>query len=701
MSSTVNLYRFFMLNDALKTQIRQLQQAIKQTLPNYHARPGQNRLIAEMAKVVAGDYHRHQRIALIEAGTGTGKSLAYLLGCLPYALSKQKTLIIATATVALQEQLVNKDLPFFRQATGLAFEFSLVKGRQRYACMQRLQQRLKQPELFSFAASHDESVLLQRLLKAWQQRSWLGDRDSLPETVPDALWQLISAAPHQCPKHDHRHKHCPFQLARAELDNSQVLVVNHSLLLADLANGNAVLPEPEACIYVIDEAHHLPDCGRDYFAAEAQLTDNTLWLEKLRKTLQQLHSNLPDSALATLLKLDDACSDFAAALKPIERSLSDYLPVWFAQDNSTEYRFSHAALPSLWQTQSEPLQQSSQQALNFLDKVIPILQEAINEGRIAAKHSIALLQELVFYQQKFSQQSGLWQSYAQRQSEPAWQARWVSRQQQQLSAHACPLGVGQQLQQLLFSPAFACILCSATLTALNSFTPIQRELGLNDSEGLQCLQVSSPFDYAKHAQLILPAMNTEPTDAGFTEELIKVLPSYLPKEQASLVLFASYWQMQQVAKAIREQGYSLLVQGEASRQALLQLHQTQCEHGHTSILFGTQSFSEGLDLPGKLLTNLIITKLPFAVPTSPLEQALSEAISARGGNPFLQLTVPVTARKLVQACGRLLRQEQDKGRVIIFDQRLRTKAYGKAMLDSLPPFQRLSQLDIAVISTEE
>jgi ATP-dependent DNA helicase DinG len=154
------------------------------------------------------------------------------------------------------------------------------------------------------------------------------------------------------------------------------------------------------------------------------------------------------------------------------------------------------------------------------------------------------------------------------------------------------------------------------------------------------------------------------------------------------VLFDSYWQMQQVAEALRKKKFSLLVQGEASRQALLQLHGENCKHNRTSILFGTQSFSEGLDLPGKLLTNLVITKLPFAVPTSPLEEALAEAITKKGGNAFLQLTIPATSKKLVQACGRLLRQEQDEGRIVILDRRLVTKAYGSAMLNALPPFHR-------------
>ncbi len=194
--------------------------------------------------------------------------------------------------------------------------------------------------------------------------------------------------------------------------------------------------------------------------------------------------------------------------------------------------------------------------------------------------------------------------------------------------------------------------------------------------------------YAERGLIHIPKLAYEPTAEQFTQELIQVLPTYLDKSAGNLVLFASYWQMEEVAAALRKQGWSMLVQGEAGRQSLLDLHQMRIDGGEGSILFGTQSFSEGLDLPGALLTNLIITKLPFAVPTSPFEEAMAEAVSKRGGNPFLLLTVPATARKLVQACGRLLRKEQDFGRIVILDRRLVTKSYGKAMLGALPPFQR-------------
>ncbi|MGO3228255.1 MAG: helicase C-terminal domain-containing protein, partial [Oceanisphaera sp.] len=189
-------------------------------------------------------------------------------------------------------------------------------------------------------------------------------------------------------------------------------------------------------------------------------------------------------------------------------------------------------------------------------------------------------------------------------------------------------------------------------------------------------------------QLIIPDLACEPNHSDFNELLATQIPFWLKEQQASLVLFSSYRQMQQAAAALRAKGHSLLVQGEASRQALLQLHKDKCDGKQPSILFGTGSFSEGLDLPGHYLTNLIITKLPFAVPTSPVEEAMAEWITLCGGNPFMQLALPEASRKLIQACGRLLRTETDTGRIVLLDKRLVSKRYGPALLQALPPFNK-------------
>lgn len=673
-----------MLTESLKTQIRTLHTQLKQALPGYQPRPSQNKLIAEMANIIAGSYHSYDRIGLIEAGTGTGKSLAYLVAALPLALAQKKTLVVSTATVALQEQLVNKDLPFLQRHGGINFEYSLVKGRQRYACIERLRSQLHQPDLLMA----DELPLLEQLATFWQQRKWLGDKDTLPFAVSDNLWRSIQADHYHCPRQQHAHRDCPFHLARAEIEDSQLLVVNHALLLADLDSGNSVLPAAADCIFVLDEAHHLADVGRDYFAAAAQLsTDISFWQQKIGKIRQLLQQQLAQfGSSSELLKLAEASDNFFTIYKAVQQQLNSYLT---EQSTSQEHlRFADAELPACLSRQTDDLQQSSQQVLQAVEKLFQWLLEQSAERQIKASVLQQLQQDLSALQQKFSAQHQLWSCWAQP-AQPVSQARWLSFAEPHIYGHACPLSVAFKLDDLLFSQAHAVILCSATLTTLGSFDHISRELGLTTHSGLYTLAVPSPFAYQQRASILLPKLAYEPTDERFTDELCKVLPDYLQQQQGNLVLFASYWQMEQVANALRQQGLSLLVQGEASRQALLDLHKMRIEGGQGSILFGTQSFSEGLDLPGDLLTNLVITKLPFAVPTSPFEEAMAEAVSKKGGNPFLLLAVPAAARKLVQACGRLLRQEMDSGRIVILDRRLVTKSYGSAMLKALPPFRRV------------
>jgi len=243
---------------------------------------------------------------------------------------------------------------------------------------------------------------------------------------------------------------------------------------------------------------------------------------------------------------------------------------------------------------------------------------------------------------------------------------------------------------MLWSKCDGAVLCSATILALNSFDHFRFQAGLKANDGSQYQQVNSPFDYKNNAQLVIPKMDYEPSAIQFTDELIEKLPALIDKGFSTLVLFSSYWQMEKVAAALRDKNkLSIFVQGEQSRQYIIEKHKERCDSDKQSIIFGTQSFSEGLDLVGNYLNNLIITKLPFSVPTSPVEEAQAEYISAKGGNPFMTLSVPDTSKKLIQATGRLLRNEKDEGIITLLDRRLVSKRYGKQLLDSLPPYQRV------------
>ncbi|TNJ16714.1 ATP-dependent DNA helicase DinG [Aeromonas sobria] len=687
-----------MLSTRLKATIRQTYRQISDGLPGFVPRKEQNFLVAEIAKTLTGEYDKQRRILVAEAGTGIGKSLSYAQGAIPVARLTQKKLVLSTATVALQEQLIHKDLPFYHRHSELPFRFMLVKGRQRYCCEHLLEQAASGVEMANFEIdfgtlskhkpSDSDKDRFARLWQAYTDGKWDGDRDNWPEPISDACWQHIAADRHTCNKALSHHQHCPFHRARNDMDSADVLVVNHALLLSDLTmGGGIILPPPDECIYVLDEAHHLPTIARDHGAASASVKGSRRWLEKLVQSAGKLARALnKESLIDPQLKLQDALASIQPDLKAVEQWLSanDRL---FGSD--PHYRFAEGVLPDPLPMLAENLKESSKKALRALDRMQSAIGEALKDGEIRRKEAEPLLAESGFHLQRLESFCALWEMLGRH--VPTGKtplARWMAKSDDgDIWLHASPIEVGYLLEEWLWSKCLGAVLVSATLTALSSFNYFRHQVGLKEHDGTRYLRLRSPFEYQK-AELYLPKMEHEPNSPAFTQELISVLPRILAGKEASLVLFSSYRQMNEVVAGLRAKGLSLLVQGEASRNALLTLHKQKCDGGQASILFGTGSFSEGLDLPGHYLTNLVITKLPFAVPNSPVEEATAEWVEQRGGNPFLQLTVPEASRKLIQACGRLIRKEADRGRVTILDRRLLTKRYGKGLLDALPPFTR-------------
>ncbi|ANB52009.1 ATP-dependent DNA helicase DinG [Aeromonas veronii] len=687
-----------MLSTRLKATIRQTYRQISDGLPGFVPRKEQNFLVAEIAKTLTGEYDKQRRILVAEAGTGIGKSLSYAQGAIPVARLTQKKLVISTATVALQEQLIHKDLPFYHRHSELPFRFMLVKGRQRYCCEHLLEQAASGAEMANFELdfgslskskpSDSDKDRYQALWQAYTNGKWDGDRDNWPEPIPDTCWDRIAADRHTCNKALNHHQHCPFHRARNDMESADVLVVNHALLLSDLTmGGGIILPPPDECIYVLDEAHHLPTIARDHGAASASVKGSRRWLEKLVQSAGKLARTLnKESLLDPQLKLQDALASIQPDLKAVEQWLSANDRLFGSEPH---YRFAEGVLPDPLPMLAENLKESSKKALRALDRMQGAIGEALKDGEIRRKEAEPLLAESGFHLQRLESFCALWEMLGRH--VPTGKtplARWMAKSDDgDIWLHASPIEVGYLLEEWLWSKCLGAVLVSATLTALSSFSYFRHQVGLKEHDGTRYLRLRSPFDYQK-AELYLPKMEHEPNSPAFTNELISVLPRILAGKEASLVLFSSYRQMNEVAIGLRAKGLSLLVQGEASRNALLTLHKQKCDGGQASILFGTGSFSEGLDLPGHYLTNLVITKLPFAVPNSPVEEATAEWVEQRGGNPFLQLTVPEASRKLIQACGRLIRKEADRGRVTILDRRLLSKRYGKGLLDALPPFTR-------------
>ena len=360
------------------------------------------------------------------------------------------------------------------------------------------------------------------------------------------------------------------------------------------------------------------------------------------------------------------------------------------QFSDDSWRFADGELPESLQTLAENMNLETKRAEAQTSKILDVVSEQFKQGQMPQDKANKLISEIGFYHQRIENLHQVWHMQI-KELKGTPLAKWVEKNPHRIDDHifaASLIDVNNKLENMLWSQCGAAVLTSATLTALGNFNYFSRQVGLMNDEATQFIQLTSPFEFEK-AELYVPNISIAPNEQGFTELLADKIPQLIPEKSASLVLFSSYRQMNEVAEIIRSKTkLELLVQKESARSEQLKQHAENVKQDKTSILFGTSSLSEGLDLPGNLLTNLIITKIPFSVPTSPVEEAQSEWISKSGGNPFMQISVPEASKKLIQSCGRLLRKEQDSGRITLLDRRVISKRYGSALLNSLPPYKR-------------
>ncbi|WP_444919174.1 ATP-dependent DNA helicase DinG [Microbulbifer sp. JMSA003] len=709
-----------MLNEKHKSAI---QGAYSQFLSGrgLKARYGQKLMVAAIARSLGSiaqnasgerdsDKTDGEHICVVEAGTGTGKTVAYLLASIPLAQAQDKTLVISTATVALQEQIIHKDLPEVARHSGLKFEFALAKGRGRYLCLSKLDQLLS-----SFSASgtglslglyedelpqvEAESVALyQKMTDSLTSGTWDGDRDNWPDTIETDDWSRVTTDHRQCSGRRCPHvTNCSFFRARESLGKTQVIVANHDLLLADLAlGGGAILPPPEETIYVLDEAHHLPEKALNHFSHHSRVGASTGWLDQTNKALGQMLGEIGDGA-----QIDRCGEQLPAVLTSAKQGLEQMWPLIeelceFEDErgNTIRHRFEGGVIPDSMSQLAEKLREDFDELESLLSKMLQTAQRMMEDG-----HSPVPLADLERWYPQLGSWHGraeanllLWANYARADADGALpQARWVTLVDwggsTDFEVCSSPILAGKTLEYSLWRRCYGAVLTSATLTALGKFDRLQMRAGTPDNASYQ--MVPSPFDFSRATLQVPP----EAVDAGnaeqHTDAIIDVLPDLLKGEGGALVLFSSRRQMETVYEALPGTWRNrILMQGQQSRQQLLDSHREIIDGGGSSILFGLASFAEGLDLPGDYCRHVVIAKLPFAVPDDPIEAALAEWIEAKGGNPFMQITVPDAALKLVQACGRLLRAEGDSGTVTLLDRRVVTRRYGQAILNSLPPFNR-------------
>ena len=685
------------------------------------ARYGQKLMVAAIARTLgaieqdgSGERDRDktdgEHICVVEGGTGTGKTVAYLLAAIPIAQAQDKTLVVSTATVALQEQIVYKDLPEVARHSGLQFDFSLAKGRGRYMCLSKLDQLLS-----SFSDSgtgvsmglyedelpkvdEDGVKLYRNMADQLASGTWDGDRDNWPDTIEVADWGRVTTDHRQCSGRRCPHVgNCSFFRARESLGKTQVIVANHDLLLADLAlGGGAILPPPEETIYILDEAHHLPDKALNHFSHHSRVGASTGWLDQANKNLGQMLGEIGDGA-----ELDRCGEELPAALTSAKQGLEQMWPLLeelceFEDErgNTIRHRFEGGVVPDSLMQLAEKLREDFDELETLLGKMLQSAQRMLEDPHspVPAVDLERWYPQLGSWYGRAEANLQLWANYARPDTAGALpQARWVSLVDwggsTDFEVCSSPILAGKTLEYSLWRRCYGAVLTSATLTALGRFDRLKMRAGTPDNASYQV--VPSPFDFSR-AKLQVPASAVDAGDADrHTDAVIDALPNLLDGPGGALVLFSSRRQMETVYEALPGTWRNrILMQGQKSRQQLLEIHRETIDGGGRSVLFGLASFAEGLDLPGDYCRHVVIAKLPFAVPDDPIEAALAEWIEAKGGNAFMQITVPDAALKLVQACGRLLRAESDSGTVTLLDRRVVTRRYGRAILDSLPPFTR-------------
>lgn len=690
---------------------------IESKLAGYEYRPEQITMLDSVVRAF-----NDAEVLSVEAGTGTGKSLAYLVPAILWSRANRERVIVSTHTINLQEQLIGKDLPFLVEQMGLECTTALVKGRNNYLCKRKAAQAEEQ----AGRLVEDDWARELREVLDWSKKTKDGSLSDLATRPRSEVWEQVVSENDNCLRaRCPYYSECFFYSARRKAAAADILVVNHHLLMADLAlreeidnyTQNAVLPP--ATRVVIDEAHHLEDVATTYFGM--RLTFRTLdrVLSRLQSSRNPAKGVLP--ALSLLLGSVESTGDILLAEGAIRWIDDRLLPRRASLATDAEECFRH--LEDLYERLAMRLGAGSQETklrvtealreteewhrlcervtelasaldeyavsfLGVLDRVAQLSESSGNQTRYLATELAALQGRLSAYA------AALLEFIEEDES----QCRWLERSRgiragSFLSFHSAPIQVGGLLRRALFERFSTTVLTSATLAVDRSFAYLHRRLGITDvdpPERVRTLRIDSPFAFETQARLLVPTDLPDPTRPGHGNDAREAIRLALHVTRGgTFVLFTSYAALNQTYVGLQEElqrmGLVVLKQGDLSRHVLL----ARFMQDPRSVLFATDSFWEGVDVRGDALRSVIIARLPFRVPSEPIERARVEAIEARGGNAFEEHALPQAAIKLKQGFGRLIRSRSDRGSVLILDSRIAHKRYGRVLLDSLPPARQV------------
>ncbi len=619
----------------------------------YEPRPQQ----LEMSLAVADAIEEPHHLA-VEAGTGVGKSFAYLVPLIQAAVARKIQTVVSTYTISLQEQLISKDIPFLQQHMGLDFKAVLVKGRSNYLCLRRLARARKMSgELFKSAEQEE----LDRI-RAWADRTADGSLQDLEQQPNGEVWSTVCAEHgnclwSKCPEY----KRCFLMRARNQIRDAHLLVVNHHLFFSELslrAHGAAFLPEYR--IAVLDEAHMVEGVASEHMGLRLSHYAFEHWMRRLY---------VPESSKGLLGALRDG-----EAVHAVTR-LWDEIDEFYAEIR----KWAHFSDDSAQRVVQTPLSITTT-AMNTLAEVTSRLRKLIEESK-----DEDLKAELKSIRAHGCEMRDGLEAFLKQSLED--QVYWVEREgrrRQQTVLYSAPIEVAPILEQSLFGNLDCVVMTSATLAVGDTLDYFRNRVGATECESLK---LGSPFDFTRQMRIYIPRGLPDPNDAeAFAAAAAPVVREYVAKTQGrAFVLFTSTSLMRKIADLVRDfmagRGFTLYVQGSGlPRHVMLD----RFRKGKDCVLFGLDSFWMGVDVRGEALSNVIITKLPFAVPDQPLVKARMDRIREKGGDPFKEYSLPEAILKFRQGVGRLIRTATDEGIVVILDNRIITKWYGRKFLGSIP-----------------
>jgi ATP-dependent DNA helicase DinG len=531
------------------------------------------------------------------------------------------------------------------------------------------------------------------MLDAFATRQWDGELDTWSAGVDGSVWQSVTTDHRGCTNNRCSFfRQCPFFRARTALDGVDVIVANHDLVLADLAlGGGAVLPEPEECIYIFDEAHHLPEKTQQHFSTSTRIGATASWLDALAGVVGSMAQRFgrPDVLVDLATRVSSEVAFAQQTLREL-RIAAEGLKFQSRDESLETHRFPLGEVPDALAALARAAAAPVRAVHQALERVHAQLQQVV-AGELKWQGGFEAEDWLPTIGQQLGRAGAalaLLDDYGEPGATEGVHARWVNRYETDVELVSAPIEPGRLLGEHLWSRCFAAISTSATLTAQRRFDRFFERVGLEDATAT-ALRIPSPFDYPTIATFRVPRMRSDPGDfVAHSREVAELLPRLLVDDPGALVLFTSWRQMREVLRQLPDALVARMrVQGDGSKQALLESHRAAVDAGEQSCLVGLASFAEGVDLPDDYCRHVVIVKLPFAVPDDPIDQAIAEWTEAQGRSPFFDISVPDAALRLVQASGRLIRHEGDSGRVTLLDRRIVTRRYGKVLLDSLPPFR--------------